>query len=157
MINTRQAGRKATRKLSAGDVRQMRELYGEGATQGALARHFGMSIGQVGRIVRGESWAEGAGERTPTQAEFDGILQRLQMVQARVNERTALGPEMAELAAEFAGKRATPPPSMLEEGEEGEEWAEGEGEGQGLAKLQERARLLGAGDALLAELKGEEG
>lgn len=50
------AGHRRSAKLSADQVRRMRELYSEGATQGSLARAFGVSVGQVGRIVRGESW-----------------------------------------------------------------------------------------------------
>ena len=46
----------------------------EGATQGALARHFQLGIAQVGRIVRGECWMKGAGARMPTQAEGEAIV-----------------------------------------------------------------------------------
>lgn len=39
--------RSKTRKLSLDDVQAIRTAYGQGATQGAIARHFGMSIGQI--------------------------------------------------------------------------------------------------------------
>lgn len=44
-------------KLSAAQVVELRRLYQEeGWTQGRLARHFQVGVGQVGRIVRGEAW-----------------------------------------------------------------------------------------------------
>ena len=42
-------------KLSNEDVLKLREEYSQGASQGSLARKYGLSVGQVGRIVRGES------------------------------------------------------------------------------------------------------
>lgn len=49
----------STSKLSPEQVFRMRELYHtEGWSQGRLAREFKMSVGQVGRIVRGESWQQ---------------------------------------------------------------------------------------------------
>ena len=43
-------------KLSASEVVEIRRLYLEGMTQGALCREFGVSIVTIGRIVRGETW-----------------------------------------------------------------------------------------------------
>lgn len=74
--------RKLTREL----VQQMRKDYGEGVTQGALARYYGVSVVQVGRIVRGECWMEGAGDRMPTQAEMDASLARLLKIQEDVQK-----------------------------------------------------------------------
>ena len=45
-------------KLTASEVFAMREAYARGATQGELCRRYRLSVGQVGRIVRGESWSE---------------------------------------------------------------------------------------------------
>lgn len=45
-------------KLDPEVVYQMREEYALGATQGSLARKYQVSIGTVGRIVRGESWQQ---------------------------------------------------------------------------------------------------
>lgn len=47
----RQAG-----KLNGEQVLRIRELYGAGYSQGSLARTFQVTIGTIGRIVRGESW-----------------------------------------------------------------------------------------------------
>ena len=49
----------AARKLTAYEVGELRRMYQEGATQGALAKSYGVSVGQIGRIVRGESWQQG--------------------------------------------------------------------------------------------------
>lgn len=49
-------GHRRSAKLSPGQVLEIRELYSEGATQSRLARLYGISVGQVGRIVRGEQW-----------------------------------------------------------------------------------------------------
>jgi hypothetical protein len=43
-------------KITAQEVYDLREEYAAGATQGSLARKYKLSVGQVGRIVRGESW-----------------------------------------------------------------------------------------------------
>lgn len=45
-------------KINAADVMKIRELYGIGWTQSRLCREFQISIGQIGRIVRGESWQQ---------------------------------------------------------------------------------------------------
>lgn len=46
-------------KLSAGEVLEIRRLYKEPSwTQGRLSREFQVSIVQIGRIVRGESWQQ---------------------------------------------------------------------------------------------------
>lgn len=60
-----------TRKLTLDDVRVIREEYEAGATQGSLAKYFGVSVGQIGRIVRGESWMEAGKVGVATQAVID--------------------------------------------------------------------------------------
>lgn len=46
-------------KLSPMQVLELRQRYAEeGWTQGRCARFYGISVGQVGRIVRGESWQQ---------------------------------------------------------------------------------------------------
>ena len=46
----------AAKKLTSELVEELRTRYEGGETQGKLSRDFGISVGQVGRIVRGESW-----------------------------------------------------------------------------------------------------
>lgn len=57
--NTRSA------KLTGEQVLELRQRYIAGATQGELARAYGISIGQIGRIVRGESWQDKAQVEDP--------------------------------------------------------------------------------------------
>ena len=50
-------GQHRAAKLAPDQVIEIRRLYAEaGWSQGRLAREFEMSVGQIGRIVRGESW-----------------------------------------------------------------------------------------------------
>lgn len=58
-------------KLSADDVLKIRELYTMGVSQGALSRKFSISIGQIGRICRGESWQGIAGDQPSIQTPAD--------------------------------------------------------------------------------------
>jgi len=53
---TFQRGNTRTAKLTGEHVYEIRRLYDEGWSQGRLAREFNISVGQIGRIVRGESW-----------------------------------------------------------------------------------------------------
>lgn len=48
--------RSGRRKLTAQQVYELRVKYAAGATQGELSREYQVTSGQVGRIVRGESW-----------------------------------------------------------------------------------------------------
>lgn len=56
-------------KLTPTKVFELREKYAAGASQGSLAREYQISVGQVGRIVRGESWQQysNPAEETPIQ------------------------------------------------------------------------------------------
>lgn len=131
----------ATEKMTYEKVQEMRRMYGEGATQGALARHFQLGIAQVGRIVRGECWMKGAGLRMPTQAESDGMLARVMEAQRLADARRemeAADPTLREWSAETqqtGGRR--PPPSLLEGGD-----VEDEAPGA-LSALQEQAKAMG--------------
>jgi hypothetical protein len=52
-------------RLTPEDVANIRERYADGATtQGALARHYRVSVNTIGRIVRGESWNAYSGPRS---------------------------------------------------------------------------------------------
>lgn len=56
MTNQFRRGNTTARRLTPEQVLRIRERYASGETQGALSREFQVSVGQVGRIVRGESW-----------------------------------------------------------------------------------------------------
>jgi len=112
-----QTKNKQAKKLTAGQVAEMRQHYADGVTQGALCKYYRVSVGQVGRIVRGESWAEGALDRGPSPEEIDAMGERhLAMQQAR----DAASPEVARLAAEFADFTDRKiPKSLLDGGDDG--------------------------------------
>lgn len=139
-------------KMTKEQVQEMRRMYGEGVTQGALSRHFRLGVAQVGRIVRGECWIEGAGARAPTQAEMDATLGRLLALQERVNARREME-EADPLVKEIfgGGEKKVPPPSLLDGG--GEEL--GEEEPKGLTALQQRAVDLGMDIERARLIKGD--
>ena len=86
-------------KLTQALVDRMRERYAAGeATQGDLAREHYMSVGQIGRVLRGESWPSGPrfGARSE---ELDASLQRLLLVQKEVDEKNAREKMAAAIAA----------------------------------------------------------
>lgn len=120
----------ATRKLTQQQVGEIRQLYGEGYTQGALSRHFGVSIGQVGRIVRGESWQAGAGNRLPTTAEMDKTLGNL----LRMQQQVELAPELLQ----HPHPATEIPPSLLDGGDAPDETG-----GAGVAAALEKASAYG--------------
>ena len=136
-------------KMSAEKVQEMRRMYGEGATQGALARHFQIGIAQVGRIVRGECWQAGAGARAPTAAEADATLQRLLRTAELVKEREAFeekhGP-VGEMLGLVPTKK--PPPSLLDGGDAPDETG-----GAGLSAAQKRALEFGVDMDRVLEMK----
>jgi len=163
----------AAAKITPGQVMEVRERYAAGATQGALAREFQMSVGQIGRIVRGESWSR-LPQRMATEEELRLSAQRLMELQERVNAGLEgpletpkpLMPEMplSEAVKEklrsfgmerLAGKAADPaprtiPPDPLSGGEGGE----GNSPESALERM-ERAMQEQSPDKLLEELKGE--
>jgi hypothetical protein len=66
-------------------IAEIRRLYAdEGWTQGQLARHYKYSVGQIGRIVRGEAW--GGYDRLPHRNELAQSLGRLNTLLDPVNE-----------------------------------------------------------------------
>jgi len=116
-------------KLTPEDVRAIRQHYAEGATQGDLCRHFGVSVGQIGRIVRGESWSGKAADGMKTAAEAERSLARVQALLADKPQLAAVIP---------AGRVLTPPPSPLDGAD-----APSEVEGEGLNALESRAAAFG--------------
>lgn len=123
-------------KLTLEQVQDIREHYANGATQGSLCRYYGVTIGTIGRIVRGETWTGGAAVGKGTQADIDASLARLQAL-------TGAG-SIAEIQGAVERGRALPP-SLLDGGDVASE-------GEGLSELQRRARAYGAGDSMVEEL-----
>lgn len=125
---------KQAKKLTLEQVGEIRRYYAEGATQGELCKYFKVSIGQIGRIVRGESWVETAGEREASPREMQETAERLLALQQKINS----APQIATMAEEFERtlKQHIPRPSPLDGGGEVKEL-------EGLTELEERARAMG--------------
>lgn len=91
--------------LTYEQVQEMRRAYMEGETQGALARRYRMSVTQVARIVRGESWAKVPQPRAaPSDEEEKAALGRLMKLQEEVLKekevevpKASKGPEGVDL------------------------------------------------------------
>ncbi len=117
---------RAAAKLTPYDVQQIRRRYTEGETQGKLARDFSVSVGQIGRIVRNESW-NSTGLVAPR---VEATREELEMSAAR----------LLRLQEQTRAERSGPPPSPLDGGD-----APSESNGEGLSTLSEVAKKLGAG------------
>lgn len=71
--------------LTASKVAEIRQLYGKGAvTQGQLSRDYGVSVVQIGRIVRGEVW-QGLGPVQAGAKELEESAQRMLELQERLD------------------------------------------------------------------------
>ena len=76
-------------KLTIHEVQQMRHDYASGRfTQGALARRHGVSVFQVGRIIRHECWQH-VEELALEPFDLEQSARRLLAIQEQVNEQKA--------------------------------------------------------------------
>lgn len=99
--------------LTAEQVLEIRQRYSQGETQGSLCREFGVSVGTIGRIVRGETWkqfsgprAEAAPDMTPvSQSEIDQSL-------ARVLHNTEVTPEREAALLDKLNRQAGKDPAI---------------------------------------------
>jgi hypothetical protein len=67
--------------LTMTKVQEIRAFYNQGhVTQGQLARDYGVSVVQIGRIVRGEVW-QGVGPAASSKRELDDTAERLLALQ----------------------------------------------------------------------------
>lgn len=73
-------------KLTATSVLEIRDFYERGrVSQGQLARDYGVSVVQIGRIVRGEVW-QGLRQGMPSADALDESAQRLLKIQEDVEQ-----------------------------------------------------------------------
>lgn len=109
----------SARKLTGVQVIDIRERFAKGETQGSLARAFGVSVGQIGRITRGESWqayggqgprdsevgdeALRAGMRLPTNEE---LLEEAKASEQRLLEELRSAPQPPRLSEEVTNRVA---------------------------------------------------
>lgn len=128
------------RRLTPSQVEEIKERYASGETQGSLCRAFSMSVGQIGRIVRGESWSHlGAAVVTQEEAEASRVRFMTRQRAAAELEARSVPSQAAEAEAllkQLAPKRE-PPRSPLDDGD-----APGEVQGA-LDVLQRRAQSMG--------------
>lgn len=110
------------RKLTAERVVEIYKMCQSGMTQGAIARETGISVGQIGRILRGESWQE-LYRRFTNGLPLDTQNTSMYFVEQRLNAATGVGvPPASEqaIAASLAkfqeqlAKESAPRPSVLE-------------------------------------------
>jgi hypothetical protein len=93
-------GHRRSAKLTPGQVLEIRRLYSEeGWTQSRLSLTFGMSVGQIGRIVRGEQW------QSYTQIPDE------QEIEDRMVREPASAEEIAESQARMKVILEAPPPA----------------------------------------------
>ena len=78
-IGNRQAAR-----LGAVDVERMRLWYEQGMTQRELGERYRLSVGQVGRIVRRESWQDTGVAKRFVEREMWNALERGEVGEARL-------------------------------------------------------------------------
>ena len=124
----------AARKLTRDQVVEIRAHISQGITQGSLARYYGVSVGQIGRIARGESWGEVThGEAAPSPATLDGIAARVMRVQQELSEAREQGMELP-----VSPTRRQPVSPLDDEGEAPDELPPA-----GLTALQQRAAGFG--------------
>lgn len=86
--------RKNTRAahLTASQVLEIRDFYERGrVTQGQLARDYGVSVVQIGRIVRGEVW-QGLRKALPSTAAIEESAARMMALQEEINRKLEPAP-----------------------------------------------------------------
>lgn len=108
------AGNVRASKLTASQVQEIRTLYDAGrASQGQLSREYGVSVVQVGRIVRREVWQH-LPPPGPSQSEIDESAARMLVIAKEAAKKQAeevlddlaAGPETSEFSnRELARKK----------------------------------------------------
>ena len=100
-----QKGNTGAAKLTLASVAEIRRLYGEGYTQGSIAKYAGVTIGTIGRIVRGETWCEGAGDRMPTELEMKAGEQRARALMLQIEREKAFEVETRKDEQQWQDRR----------------------------------------------------
>lgn len=93
-------------RLTEALVERMRERYAAGGvTQGELAREHNISVVQIGRILRNESWIRKP-TVGPTEEQQQSTLARLLLTQKEVNEKPMSASE--KMARNIAAVKENP-------------------------------------------------
>jgi len=110
-------------KLTVQKVKEIRQRYAEGETQSQLSRVYQVSLVQIGRIVRGESWQKVPGAevgRLEAEESERYFVQRVENGQIKTDKERA-EESFARLMAlqgknpDGTEKGRVPPPPPLEE------------------------------------------
>lgn len=149
-------------KVTGEQVLDIRSKYAEGWSQGRLARHFALSVGQIGRIVRGEAWQELGGD-APRGRWQAGQSPAMDEAAAQSAQKMAQQLEAAQSAARREALAAVPPETLQRSERKLEELIEGSGAGTGLQRLAAEAgrfaeaerRAQGQLERLLGEPQGD--
>jgi len=94
--------------LTASKVEEIRRLYSKGAvTQGQLSRDYGVSVVQIGRIVRGEVW-QGLGPVEASQRELEASAEKMLALQRKLEEEGGVKELVAAKGPSWAEQQLTP-------------------------------------------------
>jgi len=88
-------GHSKAAKLTAEQVYALLQEYEGGASQGALSRKYGVSVGQVGRICRGESWQNMPKVKSQEEWEKEAAESAQRMFERLNADAAKLAPEIA--------------------------------------------------------------
>jgi hypothetical protein len=92
---------KGKRVLTAGEVRKLYQLYEGGVEAKVLAEHFGTTLANVTRIIRGQIWGEVTGGRNISR--YDAMVRfRIAYISARWDQGCR---SQAAIAAELGISR----------------------------------------------------
>lgn len=92
-----QRGHKRAAKATPSIVRLIREMYDSGRyTQAGIAREVGLSVVQVGRITRRESWAD-----LPEELTSEAIAASAERLMRTQDALARMGKEVTEAAKEL--------------------------------------------------------
>jgi len=94
--------------LTATKVLEIRKFYETGnVTQGQLARDYGVSVIQIGRIVRGEVW-QGLGPVAPTAIQLEASAERMLALQRKIEAEGGVKELVAAKGPSWAEQQLTP-------------------------------------------------
>ncbi len=110
--NDMETANKHAKKLDATKVKMIRLRAQQGATQGQLARDYGVTITQVGRVIRHEVWQEVPEALLPA-ADIEAQAARMMRLQEQVNALDAMAPTAAtKVEPTQATPTVTPTPAF---------------------------------------------
>lgn len=106
LVSKHHRGNTRAAKLTPIQVLDIREAYDTGTTQRELCNRYGVSIGTIGRIVRGETWQsyggpgehEGASRQDVDSSMHEAALERMAQMNAPASDSAVIQASLAKLA-----------------------------------------------------------